>query len=125
VIRHQAPLALGAAALASLVLIPATVRAQPEPSFRSTCADLRSAIGELGRTDEELITIEVVGPLTGVEFDGTLAYLTMCAPPDPAVLCVTYGTGGLDVGDVTALSGSFSQRGPDHVLLDPCLSSPP
>jgi hypothetical protein len=36
-----------------------------------------------GRTDEELITIEVVGPLTGVEFDGTLAYLTMCAPPDP------------------------------------------
>ena len=99
--------------------------AQPAPSFRASCGELRAAITTLDRDDEALVTIEVEGALRQVHFDGVLAYLVMCAAPDPQVLCVTYATGGRKVGDRAAVTGAFTQRGPDHVLLDPCLPSPP
>ena len=99
--------------------------AQPDPSFRSTCAELRAAIEKLGHDGEQLVTIQVVGALTSVHFDGTLAYMVMCSPPDPQVMCVTYGTSGRKAGEVVVFSGGYSRRGPDHVLLDPCLHSPP
>jgi hypothetical protein len=98
--------------------------AQPEPSFRAGCGGLRAAAETLPVAGEELITIEVVGPLTDVQFDGTLAYFTMCAAPDPQVLCVTYSPAGWEAGDVAALAGAYSRVGPDHILLDPCLPSP-
>ena len=60
-----------------------------------------------------------------VEFDGTLAYLVLCAPPDPQVLCVTYATNGLEVGDAVIASGNYRRPDPDYVLLDPCLASQP
>jgi hypothetical protein len=49
--------------------------------------------------------------------------MAMCSPPDPQVLCVTYSTGGRKAGDTVVLSGTYSPRGPDHILLDPCLHS--
>jgi hypothetical protein len=47
--------------------------AQPEPSFRSTCRDLRKSAEKLDFNGERLIVIQVVGPLTNVQFDGALA----------------------------------------------------
>ena len=103
----------------------AIVRAQPEPSFRSTCRDLRENVQSSNIEKAEIAVIEVVGPLRDVQFDGTLTYMLMCSQPDPEVLCVTYSPDGRKAGDVVALSGTFSQQGPDHILLDPCLHSPP
>ena len=110
---------------AVVVATAASVRAQPEPSFRSDCRDLRTAIESLEPTDDELLVIQVVGEVTAVQFDGALAYMTMCSSPDPQVLCITYSTGGREIGDTVEFSGTYSRPGPDHVLLDPCLHSPP
>ncbi|HEY7383039.1 MAG TPA: hypothetical protein VH743_05150 [Beijerinckiaceae bacterium] len=108
------------AALAALVAAP-TAAAQPEPSFRSTCADLRAAIRKLDPKPDEYFTIEVTGALTDVRSDGVLTYLLMCAPPDPQVLCVTYSAGDRKRGDNAILAGTYNDRGPDHIMLDPCL----
>jgi hypothetical protein len=113
-------LAAGAALLA-----PATTWAQPEPSFRASCAELRAAIAKLGRVDDALVTIQVEGALTRAHFDGALAYLVLCEAPHPQVLCVTYSTGGRKAGDRVAVVGAFQPRGPDHVMLDPCLPAEP
>ena len=116
---------IAACAAIALATAPTFARAQPAPSFHATCGGLRAAIAKLGHDGEALVTIEVEGALRGVHFDGALAYLLLCAAPDPQVLCVTYATGGRNVGDRATVTGAFSQRGPDHVLLDPCLPSPP
>ena len=112
-----------AAALACVVALttPLAAVAQPEPSFRSTCGDLRASLRTLDMTGDPLVTIQVEGPLTMVQSDGALVYMGLCASPDPKVLCVTYADNGRKVGDLVVVSGSYSQRGPDHVLLDPCL----
>ena len=95
--------------------------AQPEPSFQATCGDLRAAIRKLDPKEESLVTIQVVGALTSAQTDGALAYLTMCSAPDPQVLCITYSTNGRQAGETAVLSGTYGARGPDHILLDPCL----
>jgi len=100
--------------------------AQPAPSFLAKCSELRKAVANLKPKDgEELITIEVDGELTTVKSDRGLVYLLMCRAPDPQVLCVTYETNGRKPGDRVILTGSYSQRGPNHILLDPCLHNPP
>lgn len=99
--------------------------AQPEPSLRSSCAELRQAVATLDLDDEKLVTIQVVGALTAVQHDGALGYLAMCAPPEPQVLCVTYSIGDWKIGDRVTLTGTLSMPSPHHVLLDPCLHSPP
>ena len=114
--------ASGLGGLFLTALLPAS--AQPEPTFRATYAELRAATRTLEGRDEELITIQVVGPLREVMSDGALAYMLMCEPPDPQVLCVTYATGGRNRGEIVMFSGTYSRAGPDHVLLDPCLHSP-
>lgn len=104
---------------------PSAAPAQPEPSFRSTCADLRAALKTLEGQDDQLVTIQIEGTLQTVQSDGALVYMGLCAPPDPQVLCVTYTDDGRRAGDVVLVSGNYSRYGPDHVLLDPCLHSPP
>lgn len=106
-------------------MAPQDAIAQPPPSFSAPCATLRSAIAKLDRTREGLITIQVEGVARRVHFDGALAYFLLCAPPDPQVLCITYGTGGRKAGDKVTVTGTFTQRDPDFVLLDPCLPNPP
>jgi hypothetical protein len=112
------------AACVTLLALPRAL-AQPAPSFRASCAELRAATAALKPDAEALVTIEVEGVLRGVHFDGALAYLLLCAAPDPQVLSVTYATGGRKAGDRTTVTGAFSQRDADHILLDPCLASPP
>ncbi len=105
-----------------LVAAPVQIVAQPAPSFLAKCGELRNAVANLKPKDgEALITIEVEGELTTVKSDGALVYLLMCRPPDPMVLCVTYETNGRKAGERVILTGSYSQRGPNHILLDPCL----
>jgi hypothetical protein len=101
-----------------------TVEAQPAPSFRATCQDLRASLKKLSPKPDDYFTIEVVGPLAEVHSDGVLVYMLMCAPPDPQVLCVTYSTSGRKKGDRVVLAGTYGERGPDHIMLDPCLHHP-
>ncbi|MBZ0146484.1 MAG: hypothetical protein K8F62_02950 [Pseudorhodoplanes sp.] len=112
---------VAAFALALMIVAPVQAVAQPAPSFLAKCGELRKAVGNLKQKDDELITIEVEGELTTVKSDGALVYLLMCRPPDPMVLCVTYETNGRKAGERVTLTGSYSQRGPNHILLDPCL----
>ena len=114
-----------AGACAVLLATPLGGTAQPAASFRATCGELRGAVQRLNHDGESLVVVEVVGPLTHVQAGEPLAYLVACAPPHPQVLCVTYGTGDRKVGDPVMLTGTFSQRGPDHIQLDPCLPSAP
>jgi len=119
-------IAIAAFVLALWSVAPTQGFAQPAPSFLAKCGELRKAVSNLKPKDgEELITIEVEGELTTVKSDGGLVYLLMCRAPDPRVLCVTYETNGRKVGDRVILTGSYSQRGPNHILLDPCLHNPP
>ena len=116
---------VAAVALDCVAVVAATpVEAQPAPSFRSACQDLRASVGKLNPKPDDYFTIEVAGTLTDVHSDGVLAYMLMCAPPDPQVLCVTYSTSGRKKGDAVILAGTYSQRGPDHIMLDPCLHHP-
>ena len=110
---------------ACAALVPKDASAQPPPSFSAPCGALRAAIAKLDRSDEGLITIQVEGVARRVHFDGALAYFLLCTPPDPQVLCVTYGTGDRKAGDKVIVTGTFTQRDPDFVLLDPCLPDPP
>lgn len=117
-----ARLAVTAFALVVIFGAPPRAPAQPAPSFLAKCGELRNAVAGLKPKDgEELITIEVEGELTTVKSDGGLVYLLMCRPPDPQVLCVTYETNGRRPGDRVILTGSYIQRGPNHIMLDPCL----
>ena len=100
------------------------VEAQPAPSFRSTCQDLRASVRKLNPKPDDYFTIEVVDALADVHSDGVLVYMLMCLPPDPQVLCVTYSTSGRKKGDRVVLAGTYSERGPDHIMLDPCLHHP-
>ena len=99
--------------LACAALMPNDAAAQPPPSFSAPCRALREAIAKLDRQGEELVTIQVEGVARRVHFDGALAYFQLCAPPDPQVLCVTYGTGDRKAGDTVTVTGTFTQRDPD------------
>jgi hypothetical protein len=62
-----------AGALCILAVAPHPAVSQPAPSFQSSCEDLRKSMATLDRKGDPLITIDVVGPLTDVKFDGVLA----------------------------------------------------
>ncbi|WP_439496467.1 hypothetical protein [Bosea sp. (in: a-proteobacteria)] len=118
--------ALAPACLFALALLPATpALAQPEPSLRAGCGELRQALRRLEGKEGELITIQVEGALTMVRSDGALVYLALCRAPDPQVLCVTYAENGAKIGDRVVASGSYERVGPNHVKLDPCLHHAP
>jgi hypothetical protein len=94
----------------------------------AACEDLRASLHGVEKEDQERLELSVLGVLTMVEFDGALAYLAVCAAPAPQVLCIAYGTNGFEVGDPVILSGGlggYARPDPDHILLDPCLPSPP
>ena len=95
--------------------------AQPEPSFRATCENLRESLRQLNPKPDDYFTMEVAGTLTSVQSDGALVYITMCSPPDPQVLCVTYSMDDRKKGEKVIIVGTYGERGPDHIMLDPCL----
>jgi hypothetical protein len=123
---HRASTLFLALAALALAAFADTAHAQPAPTFQARCGELRAAMAGLnGREEEELVAIEVVGPLAFVRDAGGIVYLGLCGPPDPRVLCVTYETNGRKVGDRVVVTGSILPRGPDFVQLDPCLHNEP
>ncbi len=71
------------------------------------------------------IDFSAVGALSLVHFEGVLAYMGVCNEPDAKVLCVTYSTNDLNVGDTVIVTGSYRKMAANFVILDPCLTSRP
>ena len=67
--------------LTAWLLAASAALAQPAPSFRATCAELRQKLATLPDDDGVLVTIQVVGALTRVAQDGALAYVGLCEAP--------------------------------------------
>jgi hypothetical protein len=61
------------------------------------------------------------GALTLVKGDGALWYLVMC--PDVRVMCVTYESNDMKVGDKVVFQGGYIRMDANHVMLDPCLAN--
>lgn len=97
--------------------------AQPAPTFRVVCGDLRQAIDSHDLEREFLTVIAVEGEVLEIHKESGLTYVLICEPPDPFVLCVTYDTNGNVSGDRVVVAGAYSRPGIDHVMLDPCLHS--
>ena len=92
------------------------------PSYRAQCHEVRELTKDR-ETGETRVDFSVMGPLALVHFDGTLAYLGLCGTePEPKVLCVTYQTNDMKVGDVVTVAGGYSRPNPDFIVLDPCLA---
>lgn len=102
----------------------APAEAIPERSAR--CHEIKDAIRDVP-TPEGLdrIDFSAVGALSLVYFDGVLAYMGICDEPDAKVLCVTYSTNDLKVGETVVVTGSYRKMAPNYVILDPCLTSRP
>ncbi len=98
--------------------------ADMKSASQARCEQLREATREV-ETGAKRVDLSVVGALTFVHHDGTLAYLGLCGPPDIRVLCVTYQTNGLKVGDVVMVAGGYGRPDADHIVLDPCLATQP
>jgi hypothetical protein len=99
----------------------AEATAQPAPSFRASCADLRAKLEALAWNGKDLVTIQVEGKLTLAKTTDALVHLGMCDLPAPRVLCITYELDRLKPGDTVILSGALTRPDANHVLLDPCL----
>jgi hypothetical protein len=96
-----------------------------QPSYRAQCHEVRELTKDR-ETGATRIDFSVTGPLALVHFDGTLAYLGLCGTaPDPKVLCVTYQTNDMKVGEVVTITGGYSRPNPDYIVLDPCLARRP
>jgi hypothetical protein len=96
-----------------------------QPSYRARCHEVRELTKDR-ETGATRIDFSVTGPLALVHFDGTLAYLGLCGTvPDPKVLCVTYQTNDMKVGEVVTVTGGYSRPNPDFIVLDPCLARRP
>jgi hypothetical protein len=99
--------------------------ADMHPSYQARCPEVRE-LTKGRETGATRVDFSVTGPLALVHFDGTLAYLGLCGTaPDPKVLCVTYQTNDMKVGDVVTIAGGYSRPNPDFIVLDPCLAQRP
>jgi hypothetical protein len=67
----------------------------------------------------------VVGSLTAVQTDQVLWYLVLCSAPDIRIMCVTYQSNGMAVGERVIVKGGYRRRDDNHILLDPCLANRP
>ncbi|MCD6069990.1 MAG: hypothetical protein K0S42_506 [Microvirga sp.] len=96
-----------------------------QPTYQARCHEVR-VLTKDRKTGETRVDFSVTGPLALVHFDGTLAYLGLCGTePDPKVLCVTYQTNDMKVGDLVTVAGGYSRPNPDFIVLDPCLAQWP
>lgn len=98
---------------------------QPAPSFRAGCATVQAELARLNPAADTLMTIDVVGNLTLVEFDGTIAYMGLCGSPTPKVMCIGYSIEGWKLGDPAILTGGVNTTDDGTIVLDPCLPSRP
>lgn len=66
------------------------------------------------------IDLSATGKLTLVRTDGALWYLVICS--DVRIMCVTYESNGMKVGDLVRMQGAYQRLDANHVVLDPCLA---
>ena len=88
----------------------------------ATCENL-GYWAERAPTTNDRVSMSVKGKLSGVHWNGVLAYLEMCDSRGLRVVCVTYETNGMLAGDVVAFGGGLASRNKEWVVLDPCLAS--
>ncbi len=92
---------------------------QPPKSF-ATC-DQVGPMAEGLPVREERIDFAVTGDLTLVKGDGALWYLIVCS--DVRVMCVTYQSNEMKVGERVYMRGGYRRLDERHAVLDPCLAS--
>lgn len=70
---------------------------------------------------QERIDLSVEGLLTLVKGDGALWYLVICG--DLRIMCVTYESNDMKVGERVLMKGGYRRLDDNHAVLDPCLAS--
>jgi hypothetical protein len=103
---------------------PGLAEAEMAPQRVAKCTELRTALRDLPDT-ERRIDLWIEGNAVGLQTDGALWYVVLCASPDIRVLCVTYERNDMKIGDYVQARGAYSRRDENHVMLDPCLAGPP
>lgn len=88
----------------------------------ASCETLEHWAARAPKTDAR-ISMVIRGKLSGVHWNGMLAYLEMCNPKGLRVVCVTYQTNGMQSGDVVNFAGGYQRNNNEWVMLDPCLAS--
>ena len=97
---------------------------QPEqPGKPASCESIAAQLPDSVPADSR-VDMAIAGTVSLLRTDGALWYVAVCAEPGVRVLCVTYGAGGLKLGDRAVLRGGYNRQDERHVLLDPCLASP-
>ena len=96
------------------------------PARSAKCHEIRDLVRDVPTPDGlDRIDFAATGPLSLVHFDGALAYLGICDEPDAKVLCVTYSTNEMKVGEIVSMAGSYRKMAPNYIVLDPCLAFRP
>ncbi|MEZ0170711.1 hypothetical protein [Microvirga sp. TS319] len=100
--------------------------AETIPGSPARCSEIKDVIRDVPTPPGlDRIDFSAVGALSLVHFDGVLAYMGICTEPDAKVLCVTYSTNDLKVGEIVILTGSYRKMAANFVVLDPCLARRP
>lgn len=92
---------------------------QVPPASSARCDALRAAAENLPDPGTR-IDLSVTGKLTLVQSDGVLWYLVVCS--DLRVMCVTYQSNDMKVGDAVEVRGAYRRLDANHAVLDPCLA---
>lgn len=103
---------------------PAFSEAEQPVQTPAECSDVRRMADGIPELDDR-IDLSVVGSLTAVQTDQVLWYLVLCSTPDIRIMCVTYQSNGMAIGDRVIVKGGYQRRDANHVLLDPCLANRP
>ena len=99
---------------------PAFSEAERPPERAASCEEIR-AMAEGLEPSELRIDLAISGKLTLVRTDGALWYLVMCS--DLRVMCVTYESNDMKVGDTVLFRGGYKRLDGNHAVLDPCLAN--
>lgn len=100
---------------------PAFSEAEQPASSPAECRDVRRMADGIPDLDYR-IDLSLVGSLTAVQTDQVLWYLVLCSAPDIRIMCVTYQSNGMAIGDRVVVKGGYRRRDANHILLDPCLA---
>ena len=103
---------------------PAFSEAEQPVQMPAECSDVRRMADGLPELDYR-IDLSVAGSLTAVQTDRVLWYLVLCSAPDIRIMCVTYQSNGMAIGDRVIVKGGYLRRDANHVMLDPCLANRP
>jgi len=103
---------------------PAFSEAEQPARMPAECGDVRRMADGIPELDYR-IDLSVVGRLTAVQTDNVLWYLVLCSLPDIRIMCVTYQSNGMALGDRVIVKGGYQRRDANHVMLDPCLANRP